>query len=95
LSTKRRWVIFRFRDISIKWKSMCYFSSAMDLMSAYAIRKKRSTDKGNHCFNPLSTWKKDEVEPLISTTKETNVICHITQLMKGTSNTKWVRSNQM
>jgi hypothetical protein len=40
-----------------------------------------------------SSWKKEDVSPLIKTAKDTDVKKHITQLIKSTSNPRWVRIN--
>jgi hypothetical protein len=60
----------------------------MALLSPYTTNKKRSGDKGQPCFKPLSGWKKQDVDPLIIIAKETIVKKHITQLMNGTSKPK-------
>jgi len=47
--------------------------------------KNKREYNGKPWLNPLSTWKKIKVDPLIKTTNETNLMQPIIQLIKETS----------
>jgi hypothetical protein len=87
-STKRRCVTWREGEILIPEKDPVRFSSESALLSPSATRRKSSGESGQPCLKPLSERKKGEVDPFISTEKETVVIQHIIHLTKETENPK-------
>jgi hypothetical protein len=94
-STKRRCVRCRDCEILIPGKEPNLFSSEIALLIPSTTKRKSRDDNGHPCIKPIFEVKKEEVEPLISTTNEVVVRQFMAQFMKGTTKPKWVSNKQI
>jgi len=67
-------------------KSHLCFASPNNLLRPSTTNKKSNRESRQLCLRILCTWMKVDVEPLISTAKNIDVMQLMTQVMKGTSN---------
>ena len=77
-------------EILIPGKEPNIFASEIALLSPSTTKRKSRDDNGHPCIKPIFEVKKEEVEPLISTTNEVVVRQFMAQFMKGTEKHKQV-----